>query len=163
MRPGSAAIRNQADLGRVGLILLLCIVGLRTTSLADCKKARFDQIPHGANEIVVLSEQTVGLLRGTVFIGYDGEPASGVVVEIYRYEGSADGFGTTKFLQGAKRSTACVTSENGGFAFPNLKPGRYLLRAGTVESKGINELHAIFRVTKSGTTHNVKIRLSLGT
>jgi hypothetical protein len=144
-----------------GIILLLCRMGLRTTSAADCRKARPDQTPHGANEIVVQTEQTVGRLRGVVSIG-DGGPASGVAVEIYRYEGR-DEFETTRFLESAKRSAACLTSENGAFAFTRLKPGRYLLRAGTVAPVGINELHAIFRVTGSGKTHNVEIRLTLGT
>jgi len=145
-----------------GIILLLCLVALRTTPAADCRKARPDQTPHGANEIVVHTEQTVGRLWGIVFIG-DGGPASGVVVEIYRYEGKDDGFATTRFLKSAKRSAACLTSENGVFAFTRLNPGRYLLRAGTVAPAGINELHAIFRVTGSGKSPNVEIRLTLGT
>jgi hypothetical protein len=141
-------------------IMLLCTVIFRTTSAADCKKARPDQTPHGANEIVVHAEQTVARLRGVVFIG-DGGHASGVVVEIYSYEGTANE--TTKFLKRAKRTAACVTGENGSFAFTRLKPGRYLLRAGTVAPSGINELHAIFRVTGSGKTDNIEIRLTLGT
>jgi hypothetical protein len=144
------------------IILLLCLVGLRTASAADCRKARPDQTPHGANGIIIHAEQTVGHLQGVVFIG-NGGPASGVVVEIYRYESNDNGFQTTRFLKSARRSAACLTTENGVFAFTPLKPGRYLLRAGTVAAAGINELHAIFRVMGNGKAHNVEIRLTLGT
>jgi hypothetical protein len=150
-------MRSQA------LILLLFLMGLRTTSDASCKKARPDQTPHGANELILLEERTVRGLRGVVSIGYDGGPASDVVVEIYRYEGEADGFKMQESLKGAKRSTACITTENGRFAFPHLKAGRYLLRAGTDRSMGINEVYAIFKVTDTGKTHDIEIRLPLGT
>jgi hypothetical protein len=147
---------------RSGVVtLLLFMVVLPTTSNADCKKARADQTPHGANELIILKERTVGILQGVVFIGYGGGPASDVVVEVYRYEGRADD--TAEFLKGAKRSAACLTNENGAFAFARLKAGRYLLRAGTVRSAGINEVHAIFKVTGSGKIPRVQIRLPLGT
>ena len=125
-------------------------------------KARRDQIPHGANELVVWEEQTVGRLRGTVRLA-NGEPAGDVVVEIYRYEGAADGFETTRVLKNTQRLVACLTRKEGLFAFKGLKAGRYLLRAGTVAPAGINELHAIFRVTGNGKAQNVEIRLSMGT
>jgi len=144
------------------LILLLCVVGLCTASNASCKKARPEQTPNGANELIVLEERTVGVLRGIVSIGAGG-PASDVVVEIYRYNGGTDGLKMQEFIKSAKRSIACLTSKNGRFAFPQLKPGRYLLRAGTVTSMGINEVYAIFKVTQAGTTHDIEINLPLGT
>ena len=148
------AIRSQ------GLVLVLCLLNLGTPSLARCRQARPDETPHGANELVVHDEQTVSRLRGTVFIG-DGGPSKGVVIEIYRYEGTA--YETTKFLKNAHRIAACLTGEDGVFAFEGLRPGLYLLRAGTVVSMGINEVQAIFRVTGNGKTRNIKIQLSLGT
>src|SRR5258708_19151399 len=144
------------------VILLLCLICLRTTSVAGCKKARPDQIPHGARLLIVQEEQTVGHLQGTVvLVNYKpvAGPVSGAVVEIYLYGGRADEI--TQFLGDTKRNTACLTDKNGTFAFRGLKPGRYLLRAGTAESAGINELHAIFRVTGKGKTHAVRIRSSL--
>lgn len=142
-------------------VLLLGVMVLPARSVADCKKALSDQTPHGANEIIVLKERTVGTLRGIVVIGSDGAPGIDVVVEIYRYEGGV--FETVEFLKGAKRSAACLTSEKGAFAFTRLKPGRYLLRAGTATSAGINEVHAIFRVTGSRSSPRIQIRLPLGT
>jgi len=135
---------------------------MQAAPLAACKKAHHDQVPHGANQIVVLDEQVVSRVRGRVVLHND-EPVKNAVVEIYRYEGSADGLEITKFLKDTKRMAACVTEETGAFAFDRLRPGRYLLRAGTVESEGINELHAIFKVTGHGKTENLKIPLSLGT
>jgi protocatechuate 3,4-dioxygenase beta subunit len=141
------------------VILLLCVIGL-APSAAACRKARPGETPHGANETIVYSEQTVGRLRGTVSIR-DGDPVNDVVVEVYRYDGTEAE--TTKFLNRAKRTSACVTAEDGLFSFKRLKPGRYLLRAGTVAPAGMNEVHLIFRVTGVGKSRNVEIRLTVGT
>lgn len=148
--------------GQSGLLLLVCLMGLQATPLEACKKARSDQVPHGANEMVLLDEQNVAHLRGTVLLHND-EPVNRAVVEVYRYEGSVDAYEITRFLKQTKRIAACLTGENGAFAFARLRPGRYLLRAGTVDANGINETHAIFKVTNRGKTEDLKIRLSLGT
>lgn len=141
-------------------LIVLCLICLLTAPARPCKKARAEEVPHGANEIVVFTEQTVPRLEGIVVLP-NAEPVRDAVVEVYRYDGTADG--TKTFLSHAKRIAACLTSENGRFAFKRLRPGRYLLRAGTVESAGINELQAIFRVTGRGTTHKIEMRLSMGT
>ena len=141
------------------LIVVVFPMLLCGNSLARCRDAEPGQIPHGANEVVVLREQTVARLDGTVFHA-NGELAGDVVVEIYPYEASAEE--TARFVKDATRIAACVTSADGGFTF-DLTPGRYLLRAGTVQSAGINEIHAIFQVTGSGKRRKVKIRLSMGT
>lgn len=135
-------------------------MGLRTTSDASCTNARSDQTPHGANELVILEEQTVSALRGVVSWGYPGSPAADVVVELNQYEGGAHDL--PESLQGAKRSAACITARKGRFSFP-VKSGRYILRAGTVRSMGMNEVYAIFKVTQIGKARDIEIRLPPGT
>ncbi len=129
--------------------------------MARCKDAHAGQIPHGANELIVLSEQTVARLNGTVLYA-NGDTAGDVVIEIYSYAGSVEE--TAKFVKDAMPVATCITSADGDFAF-DLMPGRYLLRAGTVESAGIKELQAIFRVKGRGRgrRHKVEIRLQVGT
>ena len=139
--------------------LLLFLMGLRTMSDASCTKARPDQTPHGANELVILEEQTVSALRGVVSFGHSGIPAAGVVVELYQYEGGAHDL--PESLQGAKRSEACITTGKGHFSFP-VNPGRYILRAGTVRSMGMNEVYAIFKVTQTRKTRDIEIHLPPG-
>lgn len=161
MLPGN--LHNGVGMGAKGAALLLCLVGLCAPSLADCKKAGRDQVPQGANEIVILRDQNVGRLQGVVSIGFEGQPGRGVVVEVYRYNGEPGGVKTAEFLQTAKPSVACLTNARGAFEFPRLKPGQYLLIAGTVKPAGINEARMIVRITRGRGTQKIRFTLTLGT
>ena len=58
-----------------------------------------------------------------------------------------------------------MTGENGAFCFNKLPPGRYLLRAGTRKSVGINQIHAIITVlpkNQKAPTEEIELVLSLG-
>jgi hypothetical protein len=58
-----------------------------------------------------------------------------------------------------------MTGENGAFCFNKLPPCRYLLRAGTRKSAGINQIHAIITVlakNQKTSTEEIELTLSLG-
>jgi len=129
---------------------------------AECRRAH-DEVPHGANELIELREQTVNRVSGTILVGFGGsEPAGNVVVELYRREGNLS---VQKTVQ-QSRVIACVAGSDGRFSFSGLKSGRYLLRVGMAEQAGINETYAPIILQskgKKGKNQGIKIVLQLGT
>lgn len=144
--------------------VVLCLVGSSPLAEARCRRARPDEVPHGANEFRLLAEQEVRQIRGVVSSLGDAEFQEDVVVEIYNYEGN-DSYSyeaVSKVLKG-RRIAACVTGSNGRFSFSGLKPGRYLLHLGMRDVRGINEENAILHVTPRGSRERLEIRLTPGT
>lgn len=125
---------NIAFLARV--IACFCWTVVSILSHAQCKLAQPEDAPHGANELIELKEQKLNQIFGTVRFPR-GELADNIVVEVYSRAG-------TQSLQEARhqaRLAACVTSDDGRFSFAGLKPGRYLVVAGTRRTAGVNEIY----------------------
>jgi hypothetical protein len=132
--------------------ILICIISLAQVSEAQCRKPKNDEHPHGANEFIILGEKVVGRVSGTVFfpnymIAAGRERAKDIIVELYGYHGDDSYDSVSKLLHRQKRSAACLTGADGRFAFALLRPGRYLLRAGTRNLDQFNEVHVILVVT----------------
>lgn len=125
--------------------VLLSIVALGISAKAQCKKADYSDVPHGANVFILSKEQMSGRVYGTVFLP-NYEEAENIVVEIYNYgvDASKDSYWEVEqTLQNQKRIKACLTRKDGKFSFRNLKSGNYLLRIGTQDVNGFNEHHVI--------------------
>jgi hypothetical protein len=145
------------------LRVLFCVIVFSHLAQAQCKKAKADDVPHGANEFILLNGGTLGRIHGTVFLP-NSIRAEDVVVEVYTYSGRNEYATVKKVLSEQKRVAACITGSDGRFSFPRLKPGRYLLRAGTRKNDQYNQIHAILVLTLNrGAGRGVKIVLSPGT
>src|SRR5579864_3187792 len=115
------------------LAIFACCMALSIVCNAECRRAQEDEVPHGANELIEFKEQTVKRVFGTITVGLSNSaPIPNVVVEVYRSTGDRD---FQKTVQ-QNRLTACVTGPDGRFSFPELKPGRYLLRVGMRQPAG---------------------------
>lgn len=119
------------------------LIVLLTASLPDrpctCRTALETERAHGANELIEYSETTVKRIRGRVAYS-DDTPVGDVVVEIYDIT-SADRKLKVHEVGQRQRRTACVTSNDGSFCFPDLPSGRYVMRVGTRSaSGGMNEV-----------------------
>lgn len=145
-------------------IIVFCLISLVQMSTAECRKATHEQTPIGANMFELQDTQTVSNVFGRVLLP-DGSAGEDVVVEIFRYAGGENYQDIEKALK-RKRIKACVTEEDGRFSFSGLKPGRYLLRAGTLPVRGLNEVHVIIVLTrnsKEGLGKELELKLTLGT
>ena len=143
--------------------VFLCIVTAMQLS-AQCRRATHEQTPSGANLFELEDTQTVSKILGRVLLP-DGSAGEDVVVEIFRYAGGENYQDIEKALQ-RKRIKACVTGEDGRFSFSGLKPGRYLLRAGTLPPIGLNEIHVIVVLkhdSRDGQGKELELKLTLGT
>jgi hypothetical protein len=130
--------------------------------LAGCKGAGKNDVPNGANELVEIPEQEVGAMRGIVFVPGSRDPFADVVVEVYRFAGE-DTYKTLQKIVSKKRLTACMTRGDGKFSFPDLEPGRYLLRLGTHYPHAINEAYVIVTLSPWVRSKRIEIQLTLGT
>lgn len=125
------------------LLLWSILIALAAVSLPDrrclCQKALQDDLPHGANETVEFSGETVKRITGRVYYVSNGLPVEDVVVEIYEIREADTKLGPYEIKNGKERRAACITSNDGSFCFSDLPSGHYLLRAGTRGSSGWNE------------------------
>jgi hypothetical protein len=87
------------------------------------------------------------------------EPTGDVVVELYSYSGGANQEDVSKAVREQKRVAACLTGGDGEYSFPELKPGRYLLRVGSRISDTYDEVHAILTLDPSRPPSKLKILL----
>ena len=148
---------------RAWMQVCVVLLGLLVSSqLAEgrCRKARPEEVPHGANQFILLAEQEVRQIRGVVSLGDEFE--KNVVVEVYRHEGTDSYEAASKTLK-SERLAACVTGSDGRFSFSGLKPGKYLLHLGMISKGGINEVNAVLDVTPRGSRKALRIELTLGT
>jgi hypothetical protein len=141
------------------IIICFCLT-LSVASNAECQKAGKEDVPHGANMTVELAEQKVSRLFGTVLFP-NRESAGDIVIELYRRAGKQSVQETMK----QSRLTACITENDGKFSFPELQPGRYLLRVGIRRPAGINELYVPVILKSDGPyrTGGLTLTLLLGT
>lgn len=126
------------------MIACCCCLAASMLANAECKNAQVEDVPHGANETVELRQQKLHRLFGTVQLP-DGKPADDIVVEVYRRSGSQ----SNHDVREQTRLAACVTGNDGGFSFIDIKPGRYLLIVGTRKADGMNELYVPIILKKS--------------
>jgi hypothetical protein len=153
----------------VKLIFTLAgVVCFSQLAQAQCKRAGDNDSPHGANEFVLLDVKSVGRIHGRVFFpNYmhksGRERAGDIVVELYSYSGGDSYEDVNRAMREHKRVAACLTGRDGRFSFAGLKPGRYLLRAGTRARDQFNEVHVILTLDPRGTDKGVGILLTLGT
>lgn len=158
---------SNASIGTVSLRLLqlwivCCVLAALSQPLhARCRHASNDDVPYGANEFILQDgTEEVGQVFGVVL-----DPSGAqrhAVVEVYKYDGGENSTDAMKALED-QRIAACITGDDGKFAFPDLPPGRYLLRIGLSDTGGMNEDHLIVRVVRGGTRKKLEIRLRVGT
>jgi hypothetical protein len=134
--------------------VLLSIVALAILAEAQCRKADYSDVPHGANEFILSREQMSGRIYGTVFlpnylIESGREAAENTVVEIYNYsvDDSKDSYWEVQQVLQNQKRVACLTEKDGKFSFKNLKAGNYLLRIGTGDPKALNEVYIVVTLT----------------
>jgi hypothetical protein len=142
--------------------IALCFGLLSFTALfAECRKAKPEDVPHGANEFLQLNTQIISRVNGTVFYP-NNEPAAEIVVEVHRNPANLD----TSLAVEAPRLAACITAEDGKFSFPEIKPGKYVLRIGIRNPAGVNEMLVPIIVKKFRWLRKrsaLKLKLELGT
>ena len=154
--------------------LLLTLAGLFALVQplqAQCRKVSDQEFAHGANEFVQLQDRTMKRIRGQVFLPNlalkDGkEQAKDVIVELYDYPVTSTGIEIHQVPNAKPRLTACLTGNNGKFSFKGLKPGRYLLRAGTRERNQFNHIHIVITLdpkSEETSKENLEIILTPGT
>lgn len=147
------------------LAIAVFLVGLVQASAAQCRTAKENEAPHGANELIQLKSWTLPRVYGTV-LWPTGEAAKKIVVEIFHFKGSDDDYRDLNTAIEQPRTMACVTGDDGKFSFPGLKPGKYLLRAGTSDEAGVNETYIVLVVKRHARNpgkDGLEIRLHLGT
>jgi hypothetical protein len=147
------------------LISLILVSLLSGSSQCNCKTVPANETSHGANESTLIDKLKVKRIAGKVLLP-DEEPVNEAIVEVFNYSSSSTDYKDVDAALTKKRLAACMTGENGAFCFNKLPPGRYLLRAGTRKSAGINQIHAIITVlpnNQKAPTEEIELRLSLGT
>jgi hypothetical protein len=147
------------------LISLILVSLLSGSPQCDCKAVPANEISYGANEFVLLAELKVNRITGKV-LHPQGTPENEAIVEVFNYARSSTDYKDVDDALNSKRRAACMTGETGAFCFNDLPPGRYLLRAGTRKSVGINQIHAIIIVlpkNQKAPTGELALTLTLGT
>src|SRR5882762_382593 len=138
----NSAVRQH--LTGMPILSLLISSALLFPSGCSCNKALDSDMPHGANESVEIRGPVVKNIFGTVFYP-DDSVAKDAVVELYELSKGGSDTPINEIVGWRSRRAACVTATDGMFCFSALPSGRYLLRAGTRQSNGMNELY--MRVT----------------
>jgi hypothetical protein len=148
------------------LVIFIALLLAPAAPTCSCRTASEDDVPHGANEIYEIRLGTVKKIQGTVLLP-DDTLAGDIVVELYDLPATkVDAY---DFVREHSRRVACVTSADGSFCFTNLPSGNYLLRAGTRQQDGFNELYARVTVDRSWfrglfrRSKSLRLTLSLGT
>lgn len=157
--------QGQAMQMKISLAIAVCLIALVQASAAQCRAAKENEVPHGANELIQLKSRTVPRVYGTV-LWPTGEAAKKIVVEIFHFEGSDDDYRDFNAAIEQPRTMACVTGDDGKFSFPGLKLGKYLLRAGTSDEAGVNETYIVLvvkRHSRKPGKDGLEITLHLGT
>jgi hypothetical protein len=133
----------------------------KTLAEYKCKQAGDEDRPRGG-KFVFGGEGKFKTIYGTVLSKDESgkfEPLGDVVVELYSYSGGANQEDVSKAVREQKRVAACLTGGDGKYSFPELKPGRYLLRAGSRISDTYDEVHAILTLDPSRPPSELKILL----
>ena len=138
----------RAHLIRMPILVLLIGSVLGLSSGCSCAQALDSDMPHGANQNVEIRGPVVKNLRGMVVYPND-DVAKDIVVELYDLSDDRADIPIDEVVGWRARRAACVTSTDGTFCFSDLPSGKYLLRAGTREPDGMNELYMRVTVDRS--------------
>jgi hypothetical protein len=123
-------------------LLVLAVLATPSGRTCSCRVASEDDVPHGANEDIEYNERTVKSISGTVTYQLVEGTIGDVVVEIYDVADTDRRLRSRTIVGYRARTAACVTASDGTFCFPNLRSGRYVLRAGIRSSNGgMNEVY----------------------
>ncbi len=150
------------------IVSLLFVLAFGLPSNCSCAKALDSDRPNGANELIEIRGPVAKNLVGTVMYP-NGELAKEIVVELYDLSQDRSDIPTNEIVGSRSRKSACVTGTDGAFCFPNMPSGKYLLRLGTRQPNGINELYVRVTVDRSWfrglfrRRHPLRLTLSLGT
>ena len=123
------------------VLLLALLGGLPQHTKCLCGKVSDDEVAHGANEVVEYKERAVRQIKGMVRYAYNETPVEDVVVEVFDITDDVKDHDAYQIASLKKRRAACLTGKDGRFCFDNLPSGRYVLRAGTRTSAGMQEVH----------------------
>jgi protocatechuate 3,4-dioxygenase beta subunit len=146
----------------IGLVLVSFLSG---SLQCNCKTIPANETSHGANEFVLIADIKVNRIAGKVLLPNE-EPVNEAIVEVFNYSSSSTDYKDVDSALNSEKRAACMTGKTGAFCFDKLPPGRYLLRAGTRKSAGINQIHAIITVlpkNQKAPTGELELRLTLGT
>ena len=128
----------------------------------ECKQAGDEDRPRGGN-FILAGEGKFNAVCGVALSRKEGagtfKPIGDVVVELYSYSGGANQEEVSKALREQKRVAACLTGGEGEYSFPGLKPGRYLLRAGSRVSEKYDEVHYVLTLDPGGPLSKLTILL----
>lgn len=133
-----------------------------------CRKAGEHDRPHGANETIEYSTRTLRQMKGIVQNPV-GAVMTDVVVEAYSYDKSERTRAAYGIADSRARVGAALTDLKGNFCFRHLHSGRYVLKIGTRQSAGFQEVFVKIRLDpnrrsrSSRFSKRLRIELPLGT
>ena len=131
-----------------------------------CEPAKDEDRPRGGT-FVLAGEGPMWGIYGTVLAKYEKagewEPVGDVVVELYSYSGGANQEEISRAVGEQQRVEACLTGRDGKFSLLGLKPGRYLLRAGSRVSDKYDEVYAVLTIDPERRPSGLKVLLRAGT
>jgi len=135
---------------QIVLVLLFVVLGGMPAGerKCSCVKADDNAVPHGANEIVEYKSRTLKSIHGTVTLP-NGEPVNNAVVEVYESTKANKDQSAYKIATTEYRRFACLPDQQGHFCLSDLPSGRYVLRIGTLEPAGVNEVFLKVRLERS--------------
>jgi protocatechuate 3,4-dioxygenase beta subunit len=123
------------------VLLLLVFGGVPSQKdKCQCQSALEDDYPHGANEEIEIKGGTVKSIHGKVSYP-TGDPVAEGVVEVYNYENADRNLPPYELARAKERLAACLTDKDGRYCFAGLPSGKYVLRAGTRISEGMQEIY----------------------
>ena len=135
---------------QIVLVLLFIVLGGMPAGerKCSCSKADDNDRAHGANAVVEYEGKTLRTISGKISLPND-EAVSNGVVEIYEIN-TVDQIKSAYELAGTQdRILACLADKQGRFCISDLPSGRYLLKVGTREPSGLNEVFIKVRLERS--------------
>ena len=132
------------------LVLLFIVLGGVAVGerKCSCVKAADDDVPHGANELIEYDSGTIKSFHGRIIFPND-EPVDHAVVEVYEVSKANKDKSAHEISTTEQRKFACLSDENGQFCLSDLPSGSYVLRIGTLQSSGVNEVLVKVRLERS--------------
>jgi hypothetical protein len=126
---------------QIVLVLLFIVMGGVPAGERKCSCIKADDraVPHGANELVEFGSRTLKTIHGTVTLP-NNEPVNNAVVEVYDSTNADNDKSAYEIATTEQRKFACLPDQNGHFCLSNLPSGRYVLRIGTLQPSGLNEV-----------------------
>ena len=149
-------------------MLLALFVALPQKSDCPSQKASEQDIAHGANEDIEYRGRTVNKLHGKI-LNPINEPIGEAVIEIYDYEDVDKGRHLYDIVRSKERRIAYLADKDGKFCITGLPSGKYVLRGGTRQMDGMNEVKMIINLDRRWWTKwlrsnkGIKVVLTPGT